>query len=115
MVNNAATVGRSGVHDFILVRASAIILALYTFFLIGFFVITPDVTYDIWQSLFANMLVKIFTLVALLSLIVHAWIGVWQVLSDYIKPAFLRGTLQFFFSVTLLAYLAAGFITVWGV
>ena len=34
MVNNAATVGRSGVHDFILLRASAIILALYTFCLL---------------------------------------------------------------------------------
>ena len=61
------------------------------------------------------MSVKVFTLLALLSLVVHAWIGVWQVLSDYIKPAFLRGSLQFIFSVTLLAYLAAGFITVWGV
>ena len=39
MVNNVATVGRSGVHDFILLRASAIILALYTLFLAGFFIV----------------------------------------------------------------------------
>ena len=115
MVGNVATVGRSGVHDFILVRTSAIILTLYTLLLAGFFITTSDVTFEIWQAFFAHMSVKIFTLLALLSLVVHAWIGVWQVLSDYIKPAFLRGSLQFLFSVTLLAYLAAGFITVWGV
>jgi len=115
MVANVATVGRSGVHDFILIRASAIILVLYTLLLASFFVTTSNVTFEVWQVFFANMGVKIFTLLALLSLVVHAWIGVWQVLSDYIKPAFLRGALQFFFSVTLLAYLAAGFITVWGV
>ena len=115
MVDNVATVGRNGVHDFILIRASAIILVLYTLFLAGFFITTPNVTFDLWHGLFANMGVKIFTLLALISLVVHAWIGIWQVLSDYIKPAFLRGSLLFFFSVTLLAYLAAGFITVWGV
>lgn len=115
MVGNVATVGRNGVHDFILVRASAIVLVLYTLFLASFFISTPDVTFDIWQGFFSSMGVKIFTLLALLSLVVHAWIGIWQVLSDYIKAAFLRGALQFLFSVTLLAYLAAGFITVWGV
>jgi len=115
MVNNAATVGRSGVHDFILLRASAIILALYTFFLAGFFLITPEVTFTVWHELFSCMSVKIFTLLAIIALIAHAWIGVWQVLSDYIKPAFLRGALQFIFSITLLGYLAAGFIIVWGV
>ena len=115
MVDNVATVGRNGVHDYLLVRASAIILVLYTLFLAGFFITTSTVTFDIWQAFFAQMPVKVFTLLALLSLVVHAWIGVWQVLSDYIKPAFLRGSLQFIFSVTLLAYLAAGFITVWGV
>lgn len=115
MVNNAATVGRSGVHDFILLRASAIILALYTLFLAGFFLITPEVTFTVWHDLFSCMSVKIFTLLTILALVIHAWIGVWQVLSDYIKPAFLRGSLQFVFSITLLVYLAAGFIIVWGV
>lgn len=115
MVNNAATVGRSGVHDYVLVRASAIILTLYTFYLIGFFVTTTDVTFAIWQAFFGGVTTKVFTILALIALLVHAWIGVWQVLSDYIKPALLRGGLQFIFSVLLLVYLVAGSLTVWGV
>ncbi|MDG1750457.1 MAG: succinate dehydrogenase, hydrophobic membrane anchor protein [Thalassotalea sp.] len=115
MVNNAATVGRSGVHDFILIRTSAIILALYTFYILGFFVTTTEVTYDVWQGFFSGLSTKVFTILALFSLLVHAWIGIWQVLSDYIKPAFLRGSLQFIFAVILLAYLVIGLLTVWGV
>ena len=115
MVNNAATVGRSGVHDFILLRASAVILAAYTFYILGFFLITPEVTYDVWQGFFSGLCTKVFTLLALFGLLVHAWIGAWQVLSDYVKPALLRGVLQFLFAVLLLAYLVMGFLTVWGV
>jgi succinate dehydrogenase / fumarate reductase membrane anchor subunit len=115
VVNNAATVGRSGIHDFILIRASAIILALYTLYLVGFFVTTADVTFEVWHTLFGGVCTKIFTILALIALLIHAWIGVWQVLSDYIKPALLRGGLQFFFSVLLLVYFAAGLLTVWGV
>jgi len=115
MVNVIASAGRNGVHDFILLRASAIILVLYTLLIAGFFVLTPSVTFDVWQAFFACMTVKVSTIIALLALLVHAKIGVWQVLSDYIKPAFLRGSLQFIFSVILLAYLVFGFLTVWGV
>ncbi len=115
MVNVVVSAGRNGVHDFILLRASAIILVLYTLLLAGFFVVTPTVTYDVWQNFFACTIVKVSTGVALLALLVHARIGVWQVLSDYVKPAFLRGALQFFFSVTLLAYVVFGFLIVWGV
>ncbi|GLX83541.1 succinate dehydrogenase, hydrophobic membrane anchor protein [Thalassotalea eurytherma] len=115
MVSNAASVGRSGVHDFILLRASAIVLAAYTLFMAYFFLTTPDVTYDIWKGLFSGLGVKVFTVLALVAVLIHAWIGIWQVLSDYVKPALIRGSLQLIFSVTLLAYFAAGLITVWGV
>ena len=115
MVSVVASVGRNGVHDFILLRASAIILVLYTLILAVFFIVTPPVTYEIWHGFFAAMSMKVATMLALIALLVHAKIGVWQVLSDYIKPAFLRGVLQFFFSVLLLAYVVFGFSIVWGV
>lgn len=115
MVNNVASVGRSGVHDFILLRASAIILALYTIFLAGFFICTPEVTFDIWQGLFSGLCFKVFSILAIFAVLIHAWIGIWQVLSDYVKCAMLRGFLQFIFTVTLLAYFVSGILTVWGV
>ncbi|GAA5133610.1 succinate dehydrogenase, hydrophobic membrane anchor protein [Thalassotalea piscium] len=115
MVTNAATVGRSGVHDFILLRASAVILAVFVFYMLGFFLITPEITYDVWLGFFSGLCTKILTVLALFALLIHAWIGVWQVLSDYVNSSFLRGVLQFFFAVTLLSYLVVGLLTVWGV
>ncbi|NMP16711.1 MULTISPECIES: succinate dehydrogenase, hydrophobic membrane anchor protein [unclassified Thalassotalea] len=115
MVNNAATLGRSGVHDFILLRASAVILALYSVFMLGWFLTTPEVTYEVWTGLFANLGMKIFTVLAVVAVLFHAWIGIWQVLTDYVKQVFLRGVLQFLFTITLFVYVAAVLLSVWGV
>ena len=49
MVTNAASLGRSGVHDFILIRASAVILACYTIFMVGFIACSSPLTYDAWH------------------------------------------------------------------
>ncbi|MBE8168272.1 MAG: succinate dehydrogenase, hydrophobic membrane anchor protein [Shewanella sp.] len=115
MVTNAASFGRSGVHDYILLRASAIILACYTLFLAGFIACNSPMTYEIWSGLFSTLAMKVFTLVTLIALLIHAWIGVWQVLTDYVHCAALRGGLQFVFVVTVFVYLASGIFIVWGV
>lgn len=115
MVGNIATLGRNGVHDFILIRASAIILSIYSLFLVGFFICTPEVTYEIWHDLFANLAMKIFTILAALSVLFHAWIGIWQVLTDYVHNIKLRGLLQFIFTITLFVYTTAVLLIVWGV
>ncbi|MBV7315768.1 succinate dehydrogenase, hydrophobic membrane anchor protein [Shewanella sp. NIFS-20-20] len=115
MVTNAASFGRSGVHDFIMIRASAVILASYALFIVGFLALSSPLTFEVWQGLFATLPMKIYTLVALVALLIHAWIGTWQVLTDYIKSVALRGVLQFVFVVAAFSYLAAGLIIVWGV
>ena len=83
-------------------------------FYIGF-VATTDITYEVWRGFFSSSLTKVFTLLTLLSILIHAWIGMWQVLTDYIKPIALRLTLQLIIVVALLVYLIYGTIVVWGV
>ncbi|MCU4676825.1 succinate dehydrogenase, hydrophobic membrane anchor protein [Catenovulum sp. 2E275] len=115
MVANAATLGRSGVHDFILIRASALILTAYSLFMVGFLVLTPELTYVKWAELFSCLSVKVFTLISLFALLVHAWIGLWQVLTDYVKPTCVRIGLQFLLNIAALAYVATGIFVLWGV
>ncbi|MEZ8740299.1 succinate dehydrogenase, hydrophobic membrane anchor protein [Photobacterium swingsii] len=114
MVGNVSTVGRNGIHDFILIRATALILTLYTFYMVGFFTFGPELTFETWSAFFGQLSTRVFTLLALLSILVHAWIGLWQVLTDYIKPAALRAGLQFGVVAVLLVYLFSGFLIVWG-
>ena len=114
MVSNASALGRNGVHDWLLLRASAIVITLYILYVLGFVVIVPDITYEIWRGFFASHITKVFTLLTLLSILAHAWIGLWQVLTDYIKPLALRLVLQLVVVITLLVYLLYGTIVVWG-
>ena len=102
MVTNSATFGRSGVHDYILIRATALIMTCYVLYLVGF-VAFNDITYEVWTGFFSNTFTKVFTLLTLVCVLIHAWIGLWQVLTDYIKPVGLRGALQFVLVVVLLS------------
>jgi succinate dehydrogenase / fumarate reductase membrane anchor subunit len=115
MVRVASTFGRSGTHDFILLRASAIIMALYAIFMVSFLVSAAPLTYDVWTALFAGLGMKIFTMLALTSVLIHGWIGIWQVLTDYVKNTGLRAFIQFVVSVALIVYWLAGLLVVWPV
>lgn len=115
MVRAAGTFGRSGPHDFILLRASAIILGLYAIFLMSFLIATDEITYAVWTNFFAGLGVKLFTMLALTAVVIHGWIGTWQVLTDYVKIAGLRAFLQFVFSVSLIIVWLAGLLVVWPV
>ncbi|USD64547.1 succinate dehydrogenase, hydrophobic membrane anchor protein [Vibrio sp. SCSIO 43136] len=113
MVKHVSSFGRNGVHDFILIRASAIILTLYTVYIVGFCAFN-DISYLSWTGFFQNTFTKVFTMVALVSILIHAWIGLWQVLTDYIKPTMLRGALQLAVVVVLIGYFFSGLFVLWG-
>lgn len=44
MVSNASALGRNGVHDFILIRATAIVLTLYIIYMVGFFATSGEIS-----------------------------------------------------------------------
>ncbi|MGL6261720.1 succinate dehydrogenase, hydrophobic membrane anchor protein [Vibrio sp. WXL210] len=114
MVKHVSSVGRNGVHDFLLIRASAIIMTLYTLYLVAFFMFSGDISYLDWTQFFSGTFTRVFTMLALLSILIHAWIGLWQVLTDYIKNAMLRGGLQLGVIAVLLGYLFSGLFILWG-
>lgn len=115
MVANVSSLGRNGVHDFILIRASAVVLTLYTLYMVSFFAFGPAINYVTWFEFWGLTSNKVFTMLALLCVLIHAWIGMWQVLTDYIKPTLLRGVMQGGIVVVLFVYLLAGFFILWGV
>jgi len=114
MVKVAGTFGRSGVHDYILLRASALILLAYTVYLLAF-IIFADLSYSVWSNFFSLLLTKVFTLFALLAMLVHAWIGLWQVLTDYVKNSLLRAFLQFSLTSVAFIYLLSGVVILWSI
>ena len=82
---------------------------------------TEGITYDLidrgpyWSGLFANIWMKVATMLVLTAVLIHGWIGIWQVLTDYVKAAGLRAFIQLVFSVGLIAVWLTGLFVLWGV
>ncbi len=87
MVTQALSLTRSGLTDYIVQRVTAVILAAYTLCLLGFFLLGEPTTHDSLVAFFGNTPMQIFSTLALLSTIAHAWIGMWTVGTDYLRPA----------------------------
>lgn len=114
MVNNVSALGRNGVHDWLLIRVSAIVITLYILYILGFMIMAPDINFEVWHGFFASSITKVFTLLTLMSVLVHTWIGMWQVLTDYVKHSALRLVLQIAIVIALIVYLLYGTLVVWG-
>ena len=105
---------RSGVSDWLLQRVSAVVLLVW-FVVVGY-VLLAGTDYESWKGLFATAWMRILTLLAILSLAAHAWIGMWAVLTDYLTQRLMGGlgdvlriTLQLCISLLLFSYV------VWGI
>lgn len=86
MVTNVTSLSRSGLSDFVLQRASAVVMALYTLCVISFFLANPGVTHEALKAYFGSTLMLVFSTLLVLSTAAHAWIGMWTVGTDYIRP-----------------------------
>lgn len=85
-VTNVTSLTRSGLSDFVIQRVTAVILVFYTAWVLAFFLTTPQMSYDALVGFFGNPFIKGFSTLAILSTAAHAWIGMWTVGTDYIRP-----------------------------
>lgn len=84
VVTPVASLGRSGLSDFVVQRVSAVVLLAYSCCVLGFFVAAPP-SHERLVAFFGNLPMSAFTTLAVLSLAAHAWIGMWTVGTDYIR------------------------------
>ncbi|MFU8797548.1 MAG: succinate dehydrogenase, hydrophobic membrane anchor protein, partial [Gammaproteobacteria bacterium] len=94
-------------------RVSAFILAVYFLFIMGFILANPGLQFEAWSYLFQGTPMRLFSFLALLSLMWHSWVGVWTVLTDYIKCKYLQWLLVILVMITLVLCLAWGIQILW--
>ena len=121
MVTQATALSRNGVTDWLIQRVSAMVLALYTLCILAFIVLNPDLTYGTWLAFHNHSAMEIFTMLALVSTCAHAWIGMWAIGSDYLRPHLmgaianpLRSIYQIGCVLVTIAYLLWGINIIWG-
>lgn len=106
MITSVTSFGRSGLSDWLLQRVTAVVLAAYTLFIVGYLVLNPDLQYADWVALHSNFCMKVFNVLAILSIVIHAWIGVWAVLTDYVTVRLMgpkATALRIFFQLGMVA------------
>ena len=121
MVTNATNLSRSGLRAWIIQRVSAVILGAFFLFILIYIFCHPGIDYATWKNLFSLTWVRIFTFLALLSMVAHAWIGIWTISTDYItsrmhgsKAVVVRIFFQAIFALLLVIYLVWGVQIIWG-
>ncbi|MCM2130333.1 succinate dehydrogenase, hydrophobic membrane anchor protein [Larsenimonas rhizosphaerae] len=114
MVTNITNLGRSGVSDWLIQRVSAVLMTLFTVFMVAFLLFHPHLDYAAWSGLFERTWMRIFTLLTLLSIAAHAWVGLWIVSTDYIKKSCVRLGVQTAVVAALFAFVVWGVQVLWG-
>ena len=105
MVNRVVTGAHYGLRDWLAQRITAAIMAIYSLIILFMFMSGKSVTYGVWRDLFAQGWMRVATLLVAASFAWHAWVGVRDILMDYIKPDGLRLALQVLVLVTIAGYL----------
>ncbi|WP_201546932.1 succinate dehydrogenase, hydrophobic membrane anchor protein [Psychrobacter lutiphocae] len=104
----------SGSRDWIMQRISAVVLAVYAVVMVAFFLFNGSVSYEQWVMFIMSMPMRLLSLLAIVALAVHAWVGMWTVFTDYIKSTGLRIVLQAAMIIAILVYLFWGVMIFWG-
>jgi succinate dehydrogenase / fumarate reductase membrane anchor subunit len=114
-INRIVVGAHYGLKDWLAQRLTALVLVVYTIVLLCALMFGPELDYGVWASLFASTWMKVLTLLALVSLSWHAWIGVRDIWMDYVKPTGLRLFLEVATIVVLAGYAWWAVIILWRV
>jgi succinate dehydrogenase / fumarate reductase membrane anchor subunit len=94
MVSRVVVGAHYGLRGWLVQRMSAIVMALYTLLFVLALLVARPADHAGWRALFAQGWMRAATLLFFVSLFMHAWVGVRDILMDYIKPTGLRLALQ---------------------
>ena len=105
MVDRVVTGAHYGLRDWLAQRITAVIMAAYSVILAVMFFFGAPINYGVWTNLFAQGWMRVATLLFALSLAWHAWVGMRDILMDYIKPTALRLSMEISVLIVLALYL----------
>ncbi len=114
MVNRVVTGAHYGLRDWLAQRVTALVMAVYALFFVGNLLLQPALDYDTWSALFSGDLMRSFTLLFLLCVFYHAWIGVRNIAMDYVKPAGVRLAIHVVVILALILYTIWSVQILWG-
>ena len=102
-----------GTRDWLAQRVTAAIMVVFTLMLAVTLLVSPPQDYAALKMLFDNKWMRVGSFLFLLSLLWHAWVGMRNILMDYVHPPGIRLTLQILVILSLLFYAAWSVEILW--
>jgi succinate dehydrogenase / fumarate reductase, membrane anchor subunit len=102
-----------GLRDWMAQRITAVLMAVFTVVLLVQVLLPGPMGYNRWAGIFSNQAMKLLTLVVVIALAYHVWVGIRDVLMDYVRPLVARLVLQVSTIVWLLACTAWSVQVLW--
>ena len=103
-----------GLRDWLLQRLTAVVMALFTIGFIACLAWHQPATHADWKAIFSGTFARLATMLFFVALLYHAWVGMRDILMDYIKPVYARLALQTAVGLTLVVYLIWTASILWG-
>jgi succinate dehydrogenase / fumarate reductase membrane anchor subunit len=93
-----------GLRDWLAQKITAVIMAVYSVIALIVLLSGVPLSFVVWKDLFSQGWMRVATLLFMVSLAWHAWVGVRDILMDYVKLAGLRLALEVLVLLTIAAY-----------
>ncbi len=92
-----------GLRAWLVQRVTAVYLALFIVYLFFYFVCSPPADFAAWRLWLANPWMFVSVSLFVVALLLHCWVGVRDVIIDYIHPVWLRFVVLTLTAVFLIA------------
>jgi succinate dehydrogenase / fumarate reductase membrane anchor subunit len=79
-----------GMRDWLAQRVTAAVMAIFTLAVLIQVLMPGELGYDRWAGIFASQWMKVLTFVVVAAIAYHAWVGLRDILMDYVKPVGIR-------------------------
>ncbi|MGB5252279.1 MAG: succinate dehydrogenase, hydrophobic membrane anchor protein [Sedimenticolaceae bacterium] len=93
----------SGLKAWAIQRLTAIYIGVFSLYLVLVLLFAAPDDYSAWRAWLSGPVVSVALLLYVVSVMMHAWIGVRDVLIDYIHPIAIRATLLGVVALSLVA------------
>jgi succinate dehydrogenase / fumarate reductase, membrane anchor subunit len=114
MVKREVIGAHYGLRDWLAQRVTAVVMVVYSVIFVVMLLKLPQFDFPSWKAMWSSPWMRYASLLFLLSLFVHAWIGMRNIFMDYIKNTAVRLTLYVLVILALVAYGAWAVQILWG-
>ena len=104
-MNRVVVGAHYGLRDWLAQRITAAIMAVYSVIVLVVLILGVPFSYPVWKDLFAQGWMRVATLLFAASLAWHMWVGMRDILMDYVQQAGARLTLEVAVLLMIACYL----------